>query len=306
LIDGMNTGNEIGWNRIYGHRGSALDLSQSDAWIHDNLIWDNAGAGIETQIGTARALLVHNTVAYNGVGFFGDAAVWNCIFAGNEFDLFAGSASAVAGCLIENDWLGFTGANGNFSADPELVCIPPAPGSVRDPLHISNRSPCIDRSRSGAPRVATTDIDGEVRVPGITADVGADEVGHTLDAIPPFVSTTAGGTNVLSLRAPASRAGHLVLVMGSITGTGPFPIGSTLVPLAPDFFFVMLIELAATPILPGFVGFLDAAGSHTAYFPVPPGAIPAFTAGTFEFTFAWLDLTTLDFASNATCIEVIL
>ena len=83
-------------------------------------------------------------------------------------------------------------------------------------------------------------------------------------------------------------------------------VGTTLMPLTVDAFFVITAMLAASPALPGFVGALDPNGFHTAYFPVPPDAIPGYLAGLFTFTFAWLDLSTLDFASNPTCVETVL
>jgi outer membrane protein assembly factor BamB len=81
------------------------------------------------------------------------------------------------------------------------------------------------------------------------------------------LSVTQGGAIPMAVRPGADKAGHLYLVLGSITGTQPgIPIAPGVVlPLAFDAWTNLTLSLAGKPgILPGSIGVLDAYGRATA------------------------------------------
>jgi Zn-dependent M28 family amino/carboxypeptidase len=92
------------------------------------------------------------------------------------------------------------------------------------------------------------------------------------------LSLQAGGASNLALNLGAPFAGRNYAVLASISGPSPgFNLGRAHVPLNFDVITQLGIDLL--PLLPGFLGTLDAAGRSTATLDLDPGTDPAF-AGT--------------------------
>jgi Repeat of unknown function (DUF6923) len=107
------------------------------------------------------------------------------------------------------------------------------------------------------------------------------------------VSLSLGGIQTLTIAAPLG-ANRQYVVAGTTAGTYPgFPFGPLLVPLnvdGPAGYFAFTLNSPNTVPLLGSNGFLDAFGTATAHFLVPPGS-PSFLAGiTVNHVCAYLDI----------------
>ena len=174
-------------NVISGNAGHGVHLYGDDPVhprIENNLIYENAGAGIQTDAKheETNLFVVNNTVAGNG----GDGMVFNrsaeqvllvnnIVFDNGGYGLVCNGAEDPL--ASNNDlWLNTTGAYSgcevgiaDISADPLL--LDPAAGD----FHLLSGSPCIDAGTStGAPEM---DYDGIVRPQGDGVDIGAYELG---------------------------------------------------------------------------------------------------------------------------------
>jgi hypothetical protein len=157
-----------------------------DSWVFGN------GTGIEMDSLSREEAVSFNTIVYNfgeGIRDWSDVApkISNCIFWGNGANDLAG-CSATYSC-IEDGGVGV----GNTSTDPCFVDLGywdanGTPGDVHDDFwvwgdyHLQGSSLCIDAgdpNYMGGP--TETDIDGEPRVRGGRVDMGADEVGLSID-----------------------------------------------------------------------------------------------------------------------------
>ena len=175
-------GNVISANAVHGIHldGSAPIHSR----IENNLIYENAGAGLQSDAKHEEAdlFVANNTVAGNGEGgvVFNRSALLvhliNNIVVENEGfglvaeasndpqawnnDLWHNASGDYDGCEIGVD---------DISTDP--LFLDPGAGNFRLP----SRSPCIDAGTSvGAP---ATDLDGVSRPQGQGVDIGAYELG---------------------------------------------------------------------------------------------------------------------------------
>jgi hypothetical protein len=91
---------------------------------------------------------------------------------------------------------------------------------------------------------------------------------RALDAYPPAVSMSAGGEQTLG----SARAGDIYLVLGSATGTGPFPVDAELLPLTFDAYLLLTITKANTPPYGNTFGTLDSIGHARARITIPSGS----------------------------------
>lgn len=123
-----------------------------------------------------------------------------------------------------------------------------------------------------------------------------------LAAAPPAISLGVGGAQQLTLRAGASHGGELYLVLGSATGTAPgLPVDAVLLPLVPDTYFLLTLQLVNSPTFPGSLGALDGAGEGSAAVVLGPNANPNLVGLVLHhayLTFAGTGQATL--ASNST------
>lgn len=84
------------------------------------------------------------------------------------------------------------------------------------------------------------------------------------------VSLVMGGTQTLTLNAGAAHAGEFYLLLGSLGGVGPTPLLGVDLPLTADAYFDLTLSQGGAGLLGGNFGVLDAAGSATATFSIPP------------------------------------
>lgn len=190
-------------------------------------------------------------------------------------------APTVTYCDIQS---GFAGT-GNIDVDPGFV------SSLPFDHRLSLSSPCRDAAAPGTP-VPLLDLDGDPRVVGGRADMGADEIFEqpypgtqedlevtTLldgagDPIAPVKRPNAGDLLRLELRSPNGTfvgAPFLILAQVERSGTPLGPrvlLGVDLNPFSPTAFIV----LDSTQVLPQFGGFLLPATGFALEASVPPGA----------------------------------
>jgi hypothetical protein len=129
------------------------------------------------------------------------------------------------------------------------------------------------------------DADGLLTVPQaeVTAGGSRIELRRPLRADVAQLSLSAGGSQQLSLWTADDFGGMFYVVLGSLSGTspglvtGPY-INSVVIPLNPDAYFDLTLANPFSPLLPGALGQLDAAGRTNLAFVLPAGA-PAVLAG---------------------------
>lgn len=129
--------------------GGGMYLYASTPTLTNNTIVENSGGGLANAGSLFRAA--------------GAPQITNCILWGN-----VGGPDLVGASATHSDvGSGEVGGPGNISADPMFV-------GAGD-YHLQGASPCVDRGDSGAPGLPATDKDGNPRVAGAAADMGAYE-----------------------------------------------------------------------------------------------------------------------------------
>lgn len=124
-----------------------------------------------------------------------------------------------------------------------------------------------------------------------------------LTAEPAAASATAGMTQEFHLDAGESRAGELYFLLGSASGIDPgIDLGTVVLPLNPDDYFLATLQLGGTPPFLGFQGVLDSAGTARAVLRLPPG-LPALAGKTLHHAFA-VPADDAILASNAVRLEL--
>jgi hypothetical protein len=184
----MNTGDIILTNNIIagntattvGGGGAYLSSysisgTAGNVTLTNNTITGNSSPG-STARGGGIFLQGDNNIAYvyNNI-FWGNTAT----FTGNDIYQMAGTPNFVAAYSSNNDYnyinvaVNWTSEVGNINADPLFV------GSGN--YHLSPTSPCIDAGLNSAPRIPSTDFEGDNRIIDgnqdtiLKVDIGADE-----------------------------------------------------------------------------------------------------------------------------------
>lgn len=119
------------------------------------------------------------------------------------------------------------------------------------------------------------------------------------------ISVAAGGSQSLSLRAGAERAGNAYLMLGSLTGSSPsIPLGGGVeLPLVPDAYTDLCLALSAPLAAP--IGLLGTDGEAQSAFVLTPLAAAGFAGVSVQHAFIAIDLGTFEVtASNA--VDVLL
>ncbi len=169
-------------------------------------------------------------------------------------------------------------------------------------------------------------LDGDVAlVSAPEAQIGADQAGSvsawslsgaacpSLLGAPAAVSVGAGGAQQLRLDAGAANAGALYLLLGTASGSSPgFVVDGFVVPLnVPDPYFELTLLGANAPPLASSFALLDAAGTASASFALPPASNPALAGLTLHHAYALLDLVSIpgaaqvSFTSNAAALQLV-
>jgi len=85
-----------------------------------------------------------------------------------------------------------------------------------------------------------------------------------------YVSAKRGGRVELSIDMGKNNGGHIYVVLGSLTGTGPTKLGPVNLPLTIDAFTIAMTgAFNVTPFV-NFVGFLDKDGKSKAFWQAAP------------------------------------
>lgn len=104
------------------------------------------------------------------------------------------------------------------------------------------------------------------------------------------ISTAAGGTCEFHLSAGSKRAGHVYLLLGSASGTGPgTSVDGQTLPLNADGFLAFTLASANSGPLANSFGVLDDLGRATASLTVPAGS-PSLSGLSLDFAYAAIDL----------------
>jgi hypothetical protein len=95
------------------------------------------------------------------------------------------------------------------------------------------------------------------------------------------LSAAVGGSVGFEIRIGPNHASQVYVLVATGSGTTPgLPLGGGLVvPINPDVFTDLSLQLAGSPVLPGSLGNLDAEGAAAAQFVLPP--FPAVLAGIY-------------------------
>lgn len=167
---------------------------------------------------------------------------------------------------------------------------------IADSFHDVLRSYAAGESGAGAsfaPGISASSGTGEV---ASLVEIGVATGGPAMSASPLTLSGSAGGTQAWQIEFGSAFGGEFYLVVGSLTGWSPgTPYAGLTVPLQPDVYTTFTINNAGGAFLPGSVGQLDANGSASASFVLPPSVAPSFVGrtgyhATLAFTSAFVPL----------------
>lgn len=117
-------------------------------------------------------------------------------------------------------------------------------------------------------------------IPGLGSGIGTmcvvGPIGPkaTLIADVPAISCAAGGVQQLTFTPGQAHVGDLYVIFGSMSGWAPgFPLGGLQVPLNPDPYSTLSIELANSALFVDTLGVIGPSGSVTSYLVAPPGLL---------------------------------
>lgn len=156
-----------------GSEGGAISVQGGSPTIQNCVFRRNhAWRGSGVYVGQGNPALIHCTIVDNeslggGAGIHlaaGSAVILNSLIWNNRETGIVVEEHATPRVFSSCVQGGFPGGKGIISEDPLLGC---------DGVHLANRhSPCIDKARGEFPG---PDMDGEPRIVGAAADIGADE-----------------------------------------------------------------------------------------------------------------------------------
>ncbi len=167
------TGMQITNNRFSNNgasTGGALFILGGSV-VNNTIVQNSAAIGGACYEYSSGANLQNNIICYNHPGIAASAngtytnVKSNCIFGNEVYDV-SGFDNPI-------------GANGNFSADPQLA-TPFGPN-----LHIQSTSPCVDAGAIPSINIGDFDMDNQSRLIGAAYDIGADESDGTV--WPPYM-----------------------------------------------------------------------------------------------------------------------
>jgi len=310
---------------ISGKGGGIYCVAGARPTLYGNVIVENFaesdvkfeahGGGLYLETGSA-PILAYNTVRGNrvtgvramGAGLFSsgaDPTIVGCIFWDNAYwrktraetvISFTGVTSNEVRYSLVGDGQ-FTGANGNFRADPKFA----------DAYHLSAASPCIDRGEPSHPTVLFgMDIDGSVRLLDGTGggaariDVGAHEFGvlRRSGRMPVLVGTSVA----LTLEVPSLKLqGYLCAASLGTAGIPLPPPDPRVIPLSLDPLFMLSIGRTQAPFH-GFSGRLDPNGIARLELDVP--AVPVLAGLRLYVAGLVTDSVSVRVVTNAVSIDV--
>ncbi|GJM22821.1 MAG: hypothetical protein DHS20C15_27360 [Planctomycetota bacterium] len=124
------------------------------------------------------------------------------------------------------------------------------------------------------------------KLPGPIDDVGVVEYrGTTLEACPPSIVASVGGTHTFSITAGAQHAGETYWMFGSASGTSPgLNLNGNNLPLVVDVYFNKTLYQPYSGAFTNFIGTLDPNGDASAALSVP--ADPSFAGITLYHAYA--------------------
>jgi len=216
---------EISLNIIDGNQasiGGGIYSDDASPAIVNNMITGNLASDIGggMYFKNRQPVLVHNTIAGNEAGSAGggiyevstDMTIANCILWDNLPDQMTAVSPIVSYCNIQGGWSG----SGNIDADP-LFAAPP-----QSDFHLTYDSPCRDSGYNMAPDLAL-DFEGDPRIVGGLADMGADEFHTHLYHLGQVVP---GGSMVIAVVGnPGTSPVTLALGSGVQDPPAPTPYG---------------------------------------------------------------------------------
>jgi len=170
--------------------GIACDTGSSPL-VRNNLIYKNTaifdGGGISSN-NLCAMIAVNNTITENTAGWYAGGisclsnlpVITNCIVWGNiapkQVEIVG--TPTVTYCDVKSGWTGV----GNIDVNPQFA------DSSSDDFHILYGSLCMEAGDNLAPGIPSIDFEGDPRVAGHNADIGADEFSlhlyYTGQAIP--------------------------------------------------------------------------------------------------------------------------
>ena len=121
---------------------------------------------------------------------------------------------------------------------------------------------------------------------------------RTLVRNQPRISLANGGRQDFELRAGAAMAGKIYLLAGSSGSEPGLQLGSLHVPLNPDSWLSLSLDLANSSVYPGSIGLLDAQGRGTTALVLPPMNDPTLIGMVFEHAYLVWSGGGFSFASN--------
>ncbi len=189
-----------------GGGGGIYSGNNNPSLIANNtLLWNQAPRGGGIYHLSVRAVIVNNIIAYGSSAVYSSInAVFsnNCFYANGTND-FSGEPSPV-------------GTQGNISVDPQLV-----PNARYPDFHLSSTSPCRNAGDANTIQADWSDLDGEPRTVGISADIGADQFSDASHHFAPStirVSPAGDDRNDGSSWSSAKRSAQAAIDATSVEG----------------------------------------------------------------------------------------
>lgn len=265
------TGNTISNNSATSHSGG-IACNKSTPTIDGNLILSNhapRGGGMRNYNDGSNATIINNIIAGNSAADEGgalhimaSATITNNTIVGNSapfhggginIDIMNGTVHVNNNIIVDSpDGTGVSCTNPVDSFDHNNVwnnadgdywgsCTPGPSDISEDPrfvnpgsgdYHLEPDSPCIDAGDSAAPGIPDTDYDGDDRIIGAAADIGADEYNPIL--VSGDVDASSGGTGRPSWDFILKRYEDIIYITNTSSGPIPLPFYTILTELEPE------------------------------------------------------------------------